>query len=64
MDGASYSTLESNQIAYGKWLADEAHRIDLAVGLKNAMEIMSKLSDKYDFAINEECAQYGVLFSY
>jgi hypothetical protein len=49
----------SQQIAYNRMLADEAHKRGLAIGLKNSLEQVPELAELYDFAINEQCAEYG-----
>lgn len=66
MDGYSNPTGFSNQrlnaadqLAYNKWLADEAHARGLAIGLKNDLEQVVQLEPYYDFAINESCNQYS-----
>lgn len=46
---------EDDQIRYNTWLADEAHARGLAIGLKNAIELIPRLVDRFDFAVNEEC---------
>ena len=48
-----------DQLAYNRFLADVAHRHGLAAGLKNAVELVPELVDRFDFAVNEECAAYG-----
>jgi hypothetical protein len=47
------------QIVYNKWLAAEAHRNDLSIGLKNNLAQISSLLNDFDWAINEQCFQYG-----
>jgi hypothetical protein len=39
-------------------IADLAHERGLAVGLKNDLAQIPHLLDDFDFAVNEECAQY------
>jgi len=47
-----------DQLAYNRWIAEEAHARGLAVGLKNDLEQIPALVDAFDFAVNEECFQY------
>lgn len=48
----------SDQVDYLRFLADEAHARGLAVGLKNAVELIPEVVDTFDFAVNEECFRY------
>jgi hypothetical protein len=48
----------SQQLAYNRFLAAEAHARGLAVGLKNDVDQVEALVKDFDFAINEECFQY------
>lgn len=48
-----------DQIRYNKWLAQEAHKRSLAIGLKNDLEQINDLVDYFDFAINEQCFEYN-----
>lgn len=59
VQGASYNTLITKQVEYVKWLADTAHAKGMAVGMKNAVELIPKLGHLMQFAINEECQEYG-----
>ncbi|NLH48126.1 MAG: endo alpha-1,4 polygalactosaminidase [Myxococcales bacterium] len=46
------------QLAYNRWLADEAHQRGLSVGLKNDLCQLENLRDWFDWALNEECVAY------
>lgn len=46
------------QLYYNQWLAQSAHARGLAVGLKNDLGQITQLVADFDFAINEQCAQY------
>ena len=48
----------ADQLDYNRFLATEAHRRGLAVGLKNDLAQVRALVDSFDFAVNEQCAQY------
>jgi hypothetical protein len=48
----------ADQIAYNKYLADEAHKRGLAIALKNDIDQLAALVPYFDFAINEECFNY------
>lgn len=45
----------ADQLAYNRWLADEAHARGLSIGLKNDEEQVADLLADYDWAITEEC---------
>lgn len=44
----------ADQLAYARWLADEAHARGLAIGLKNAPDMLSDSLPFFDFAITED----------
>lgn len=48
----------ADQLDYNRYLAIEAHRRGLAVGLKNDLAQVSTLVGSFDFAVNEQCNQY------
>ncbi len=47
-----------DQLAYAKWLADEAHARGLAIGIKNAPDMVADSLDFFDFAITEDAFYY------
>lgn len=47
-----------DQLVYNKWLASEAHKRNLAIGLKYDIEQVEELVDYFDFAVNENCFYY------
>jgi hypothetical protein len=49
----------SQQITYNKFLATEAHKRGLAIGLKNDVDQIVALQPYFDFATNEECYKYN-----
>ncbi len=55
---SGFALTAADQMAYNRWLAEEAHSRGLAVGLKNDLEQISDLVDAFDFAVNEECFAY------
>jgi len=48
----------ADQLAFDTWLAHAAHARGLGVGLKNDLDQIPDLASSFDFAIDEECAQY------
>ncbi|KAI9650100.1 hypothetical protein NHQ30_000113 [Ciborinia camelliae] len=49
---------QDDSIDYVQWLAAEAHGRGLGMGLKNAGEIIDRVLDSVQFAVNEQCVQY------
>ncbi len=49
-----------DQLRYVLWLADEAHRRGLAIGIKNAADQLPDLIEHFDFAILEDYFFYGI----
>lgn len=47
-----------DQAEFNRWLAREAHRRRLSVGLKNDLDQVTDLVDWFDWALNEQCFQY------
>ena len=47
-----------NQLKYALWLADEAHKRGLAIGVKNAPDQVKDLVEHFDFAITEDAFYY------
>ncbi|MFI2645372.1 endo alpha-1,4 polygalactosaminidase [Streptomyces sp. NPDC018610] len=48
-----------DQLRYNRMIAAIAHERGLSVGLKNDLPQIPQLVGDFDFAVNEECAQYG-----
>ncbi|MEY9990777.1 hypothetical protein ABIE67_002809 [Streptomyces sp. V4I8] len=49
----------SDQLRYNRLIARLAHERGMAVGLKNDLDQIPELVGDFDFAVNEQCAQYG-----
>ncbi len=47
-----------DQLNYNRWLAAEAHKRGLAIGLKNDLDQIGDLVGDFDFSVNEQCFQY------
>jgi hypothetical protein len=47
-----------HQLQFNRFLAREAHKRGLAIGLKNDLPQIRQLVKWYDFAVNEQCFQY------
>ena len=48
----------TDQLAYNRWIANQAHIRGLTVGLKNGGEQVPELVDYFDFELNEQCHEY------
>jgi hypothetical protein len=49
----------ADQLAYARWLADEAHGRGLAIGLKNAPDMVADSLSFFDFAVTEDAFFYN-----
>jgi hypothetical protein len=49
----------ADQLAYNRMLAALAHADGLAIGLKNDLDQVPDLLPVFDFAVNEQCAEYS-----
>jgi hypothetical protein len=47
-----------HQLTFNRWIAQLAHERGLSVGLKNDVEQIPELVDSFEFAVNEECAEF------
>jgi len=59
MDGytnkTGFALSADDQLAYNKFIANEARKRGLSVGLKNDLDQIQALEPYYDFSLNEEC---------
>lgn len=62
MDGYSndsgFPLTAADQLRFNQRVAELAHSLGLAVGLKNDVEQVARLQPYFEFAVNESCAQY------
>ncbi|OGH67410.1 MAG: hypothetical protein A3B90_03110 [Candidatus Magasanikbacteria bacterium RIFCSPHIGHO2_02_FULL_41_13] len=47
----------NQQLTFNKWLAEEAHKRGLSIGLKNDQDQAKDLFSSFDFAITEDCVE-------
>jgi hypothetical protein len=63
MDGYSnnsgFDLSATDQLAYNRLIANEAHSRGLSVGLKNDLDQINDLVAYFDFAVNEQCFEYS-----
>ncbi len=55
---SGFELTTDDQLDFNRFLAAEAHRRGLSIGLKNALELIPDLVGDFDFAVNEQCVQY------
>ena len=58
-NGGGFNLTQDDAVNYIRFLAAEAHALDLAIGLKNGDDIVSRVIDVVDFEVNEQCQQYN-----
>ncbi|MEX1311304.1 MAG: endo alpha-1,4 polygalactosaminidase [Candidatus Sulfomarinibacteraceae bacterium] len=49
----------ADQLVFNRWLADQAHRRGLSVGLKNDLDQVVDLVADFDWALDEQCFEYA-----
>ncbi|PLB52646.1 putative endo alpha-1,4-polygalactosaminidase [Aspergillus steynii IBT 23096] len=49
---------KADSAKFMNWLADESHKRNMSIGLKNAGDIISSVINKMQWSVNEQCAQY------
>ncbi|WP_233221541.1 endo alpha-1,4 polygalactosaminidase [Streptomyces carminius] len=63
LDGYRHDTgfplTAAHQLAFNRMVAALAHERGLSAGLKNDLDQIPELVDVFDFAVNEECAEFG-----
>lgn len=55
---SGFDLTADDQLAFNRFIANEAHERGLAVGLKNDLEQIPQLVDYFDFAVNEQCHEF------
>ncbi len=54
-NNTGFNLSADEQLSYNKFIANEAHKRGLSVGLKNDLEQIVKLEPYFDFSLNEQC---------
>ena len=49
----------ADQLTFNRWLAAEGHAQRMSVALKNDLDQIPQLVSSFDWAVNEQCQQYG-----
>lgn len=58
-ENTGFDLTADDQLAYNRYIAGQARARGLLVGLKNDLSQIRELVNEYDFAVNEECVEYG-----
>ncbi|MBN2148207.1 MAG: endo alpha-1,4 polygalactosaminidase [Anaerolineales bacterium] len=58
-NNSGFSLSGADQLAYNRWLAEQAHARSLSIGLKNDLAQIADLFTAFDWALNEECFTYN-----
>ncbi len=48
----------ADQLAFNRFIANEAHERNLSVGLKNDLDQITELVQYFDFSVNEQCHEF------
>jgi hypothetical protein len=55
---SGFNISATDQLAFNRFIANEAHNRGLAVGLKNDLDQIEQLVAYFDFSVNEQCFEY------
>ena len=58
-NSSGFPLAAADQLAFNRWLATEAHRRGLSIGLKNDLDQILDLVAEFDWALNEQCYEYA-----
>ncbi|HNP26534.1 MAG TPA: endo alpha-1,4 polygalactosaminidase [Nitrosomonas sp.] len=58
LNNSGFDLSAGDQLAFNKFIANEAHKRSLSVGLKNDLDQIPELVDFYDFSVNEQCHEF------
>ena len=58
-NNTGFNLTANNQLDYNRFLAEEAHKRGLSIGLKNDLGQVAELVNDFDFSVNEQCHEYN-----
>lgn len=58
-NNTGFNLTANDQLVYNKFIANEARKRGLGVGLKNDLDQVEVLEPFFDFSVNEQCHQYN-----
>lgn len=59
LNNSGFSLTATDQLAFNRFIANEAHKKGLCVGLKNDLDQVNELVSYFDFALTEQCFEYS-----
>jgi hypothetical protein len=57
-NGTGFGFTSTDQLAFNRFIASEAHGRGLSVGLKNDLDQVAQLVEYFDFSVNEQCHEF------
>jgi len=59
VNNSGFNLTSADQLDFNRFIANEAHKRSLSIGLKNDLDQVLELVDYYDFSVNEQCFEYS-----
>jgi hypothetical protein len=59
INGSGFALNAATQLDFNRFLANEAHKRRLSIGLKNDLDQLADLVGDFDFAVNEQCHEFN-----
>jgi hypothetical protein len=59
MNATGFPLTAQDQMTYNTWIANTAHSLGLSVGLKNDNSQTAQLEPYFDWALDEQCNEFG-----
>jgi hypothetical protein len=56
---SGFPLVGNDQLAFNRWLAQQAHSRGLSIGLKNDLDQIPDLVGDFDWALNEQCYEFN-----
>lgn len=63
-NNTGFPLTQQDQINYDTWLSNDAHKYGLSIGLKNDPANIPNVINLFDWALNEQCNEYGECSNY
>lgn len=59
LNDTGFPLTAADQLAFNRWLADQAHERHLSIGLKNDLDQAGALVDHFDWLLVEQCVEFA-----
>lgn len=59
LNDTGFPLVAADQLAFNRWLADQAHERQLSIGLKNDLDQAEPLVDHFDWLLVEQCVEFA-----